>query len=470
MGQIDLRAISTYNSSLGTGASLVSFQLNAFVTFSWNGTSFTYWAQDVLELDTSLDTGFFEDNLWNASSSPRSILNSSAISGNGTVFHSPSGDYYGATAAKSLPGSYPTLKLPATVGLEMNASLGPGGHPAVRFLYEDGPGWIAFDTLTFRFASSLSSFAGFVVSPRLQGSGCPRCYGDAELVAGGPYSGYQTALAGPTDVLLGLYDWNGRNFAAVPEASNYGYATAEGLTNGSVAAALGPAGAPGAVLTEGSIGLNGLWSQGSVASLEVSVLSVTGTGVLQLAGGSVPFSGGSVQVIVMPSNYTVAVTSSGGTSVLTNIVLVGGQAETLEVGGVPVVFVPQGLSPGVLWSVTLDNSTLWGTGPITFGSTNGTFNFTVAPLAHYTASPTAGSVNVTGSEVNVLVVWQAKPPTLLEEIVSTLELPVGPVPFYVVLGGLAALGIFSGLWGRRRRARRRRRKLEEGLFLGDYDR
>lgn len=470
LGRVDLSSISTFNASLGPAAGMVSFQLNAFLEFESNGTSFVYWAQDVLELDTNTSSVFFEDNLWNASSPSLSSLNNGSITGNGTVQTSPSGDYYVTEASASLPGATARLSLPTTVMLEMNSSRDGSNHPVIRFLFDDGFGPTVFDTVSFLLAGSLSVFPGFVVSSHLQGPSCPRCYGDAELVAGGPYSGYQTAVTGPTDVLLELLEWNGHNFASVPEASGYGVATAEGLTSGSVIPSVAPGGVPAARLTQGPLALTSLWTSADVASLEISVLTPPGRGVLDLNGSSIPFGNGSVVVVLTPGAYSANLTSGGQWFLFDPVNLTGGDVATLEVGGIAVVFAPEGLPRTTVWSVTLGNRTLRGTGEITFGSSLGTFDFTVLPLPGYTADPVRGSVTVTGSAVGLVVHWQPKPLTVLEEAVALLELPVGPVPLYVVLAGLTALGVFSGVWGRRRRRRRQKfRRWERELRGESYD-
>ena len=97
----------TINSLLALGnqstGSWVSFQLNAVLVFTNSGTQYSYWIQDVAELNTQNDYLYFQDNIWNLSSISAGML-PSTIQGNGGIYPSSAGDYYGAVAG-SLPGN-----------------------------------------------------------------------------------------------------------------------------------------------------------------------------------------------------------------------------------------------------------------------------------------------------------------------------------------------------------------------------
>lgn len=451
-GTVRITSLATNNASLGSGTARASVQMNAFLVFENGSQVYDYWVQDVFELDTSTGHGYFEDNVWNASSPVNSTLDGFALRGNGTVTESSDGAYYADVAAAALPGAYPVLVYPATVELLLNASLDTSHHPVVRVSFADPVGTAVFDTITFPFVRITTGFSGFEVNAgRLSLSSCPRCVGDAELVVGGPYGGFQTSLSGPTDVRLSLERWTDHNYASVTDAVDYGVATAEGLANGSVSRVTLAGGLPGAELTEGTISKQSLWSASDLGLVTVSVGTTSAGGVAQVNGQSVPYSGGRVDLVLVPGTYNLSFTVGLQTYGYADLLLTAGEIETLEVGAIPLVFVPVGLPPDVAWTVALGNDTLRGTGEITFGVANGTYNFTVPDLTRYLASPSSGAVLVNGSAFYQNISWAARPASWESELISLLELPLGPVPLYVILAALTVLGVAAGLLGRRRR-------------------
>ena len=67
------------------------------------------------------------------------------------------------------------------------------------------------------------------------------------------------------------------------------------------------------------------------------------------------------------------------------------------------------LPPGFAWSVTLNGTTLWGgTGAssrLTFPELNGTYGFTVGPVAGWSSHPSEGSLNVAGNDVTQVIAF-----------------------------------------------------------------
>jgi hypothetical protein len=456
LGAVRISSLSTYNASLGSAASEASFQLNAFVTFALNGTTYDYWVQDVVEVDTSTHAVYFEDNLWNASSPSNSTLARGTITGSGTITNSSSGAYYGYVAAATFPGARSALTYPATVDLGLNATLNPQLRPTVSFAYDDGLGWVTYDTVTFHYAPGVTDFPGFSVNGAALGAGCPRCWNNVELVLGGPYGGFQTTVAAPTQVEVALNAWTGSDFAAVPDADNLGSATAEGAFGASVTMTRTAGGSPAAKIVAGTFTPAALWRAAQLAELVISVGTSYPSGTAQVNGTSTPFVRGSVLLRLVPGNYTVRIVVTAGTYSLGPMALVAGSITTQEVGALPVVFFPQGLPNLTAWAVTLGNQTLRGTGAITFGVGNGTLPFTVAGLAGYTADPASGNISINGSGYYQTIGWTQRPSSLWSDIVSLLELRIGPVPLFVLIGGLAVLGIVAAvLGGRSRRPPRR---------------
>ncbi len=449
VGEATIDAVATGNDSLGPEAYDFSVQLNAFVDFSYGSQTFVYWAQTVAGINSSNGSVSFFDNVWNATSSPLPTLSSSAIAGQGTVSSFSGGSYYGDGADCTLLGACVTLSFPANLTLRLNASLTGSGQPELTFAYNDGFGFQTFDTARFIFAHGVTDFPGFVVSATQQASGCPRCYGDVEMVVGGPAGGANTTLEGTSELFLGLYDWNGNDYEGVPAGLDHGYATAEGLSNASIALASAANGTPLAELTAGAGTFGTLWTPRTASTVEVSVVTGTAGGTVKVGSSpSIPFLGTSVALEFVPGTYTVSLVNGLTTFNLGTLVLTAGEALTLEVGAPAVVFVPSGLPAGTVWSVTLHGQTLSGTGNLTFGETVGNYSFEVAALSGYSADPSSGNVTVGPTGATVGVDWTSTAQGWVKEVESFFLLRVGPIPLYLLLlilvvGGILAAAIAS---------------------------
>ncbi len=471
-GTISIASLSTYNASIGGGEeSSMSFQLNAFLGFTSGGTDYVYWVQDVLSLNSASGAVEIYDNIWNATSQPLPEIAATAVHGNGSIsgfsIDGLEEQYYGDASPCSKPGAcvdlvYGSGGAVATVVLQLNASL-VAGKPTVKFLYDDGYGLASFDTATFSFPVAPAEFQGFFVNAGALSSGCVRCVGDVELIAGGPNSGYQTSISGTTDVTFSIGRWNGHNYESVPDAYDHGAATAEGLENATVGVSANGFGEPLAVLTNGPGSLGPLWGKGSLAIVGVSVVNGASGGDLAVNGTSVPYAGGYVEVTLIPGLYDLSV-DSDGTYALGDVDLLGGEYLTLEVGPpgvVPIVFVPTGLGSNQVWSVTLfgatSNETLNGTGNITFGAAAGNYSYTVAALSGLAPSPSTGNVSVNASTANVAVPirWTSTQTSYLSGILAVLDARVGPLPVYVILLLLVILVIALAVATRRPPSRTR---------------
>jgi len=447
VGTVAFGSLATENITLPEPAAM-SFQLNAFLTFSVGSGRYAYWVQDVALFDTSSRAIGWEDNVWNVTSDG---LPTGSLAGNGSVTGTGAGTYYGVAADCALVGACVTLAEPARLVLEFRASVGSGGIPTVRVGYDDLGTYETFDTITFPFASGASQFSGFRVDPGLEfAGGCPRCYGDVELVAGGPGDGFQTSLTGASGLTFDLQWWNGHNLEAVPNAVDHGEATAEGISNVAIGEGSDAAGAPIAVGSVGGGTLGSLWSESTVATIEVSVLPGSTTGTVSTGGSPVAFQGGFLEEVVVPGTVSLTATVGARSYPLGSPVLTAGEALTLEVGGEPLVFVPSGLPPGTLWSVAVGSGSLNGTGNITFGEPNGTFDFTVRSLTGYRASPTSGNGSISGAAVDVAIAWSAVPSpwfTLLHDLGAV-------APLLALLCVLIAVAAVVATHTRTRRGRR----------------
>lgn len=227
LGIVKVNSLNTYNSSLNLSANWMSFQLNVNLLFENGNNEFTYWIQDVANLDTSNNYIQFIDNIWNDSSISSSMY-SSTVLGNGTIGNSGGTGFYYCWANQYLPGNDVYLSYPYTIQFEVITYINALGYPAVEFLYNDGYGWVTYDNAVFIFSNDLTSYPYFLVDG-YQYEPDGKVY-DAELILGGPGSGYQTYDV-DSSLFLQLEFWNGNNFQMVPNAYNFGSHTAEGISN-----------------------------------------------------------------------------------------------------------------------------------------------------------------------------------------------------------------------------------------------
>jgi hypothetical protein len=418
-GTIDVGAVAAYNGSLTTPYSM-SFQLNAFLAFDWDNARYAYWVQDVALVNTQTRSLEFEDNVWNATTVQ---ITNSSISGNGTVSGSGDTSYYGFGASCALPGACGILPDPQTITLELNASLNASGVPTVQVLYGNTLAPRPYDTLTFPFATSVANFRGFDVDPGLGVPGqCPRCFGDVELIAGGPGNGYQTALDGTTDLVFSLSWWNGNNYEPVPNAANHGEATEEGISEAVVSESSSASGEPEATVGEGtSQPLGTLWTQTGLSTVEVSIVTGYSGGTFSDGGPAISFQGKFFETILVPGSYPLAVTSDSTPYPLGTHDVSPGEVLTLEAGALATVFVPTGLPDGTVWSVTFDGQLLYGTGNITFGEVAGLYPYVIGSVSGYRAAPSSGNVTVAGSGAVVPVQFTSTQTSLWSQLLGDLR-------------------------------------------------
>jgi YVTN family beta-propeller protein len=112
-----------------------------------------------------------------------------------------------------------------------------------------------------------------------------------------------------------------------------------------------------------------------------------------------------------------------------------------------VSFSELGLPGASSWLVTLDGTSRNGTGVLVFPALpNGTYRFTVGPVAGYTASPSSGEILVNGTNVAQAIAF-ARTPTVLG---------LSPTQGYAAIGGIiAAIAVAAALvtlWRLKRKA------------------
>ncbi len=132
------------------------------------------------------------------------------------------------------------------------------------------------------------------------------------------------------------------------------------------------------------------------------VTSLSGTGTTL----STSLANGSYSYTVSTVNKEYAPSPGSGT------LSVAGAATSVSISFSPVTyavnFKETGLSSGTSWSVTFNGQKKSGTGStISFSASNGTYSYTVGSVSGYTASPSSGSVSVSGAAVSKTITFTA---------------------------------------------------------------
>ena len=398
MGIASIDSIQTDNSSLNSsyfgGPNGMSFQLNLNLAFSNGNSKYVYWVQDVALLDTASNEVQFLDNIWNFSAHS-AMMYSSTVSGNGNV-PPLSGYYY--YCAVSLPGNGIDLSYPADIELKMVSEITRTNKPDVEFMYNDGHGWITYDSVVFQFVSNLEADHGFVVDGS---SYNPRdTFYNAELILGGPGGGSQTKDVS-SDLQLQLEYWNGHNFQQVANAYNFGSDTAEGIHNAISSETSNSSGTIFANVTDGPGKLGLIYSRDDIGIVNMSTGLPSGT--FTVNGNPYSFENGDVNVTLFPGSYEWKLYNMTGVQVDSGTFdLSAGEYIAHSTGpSYNVTFKETGLSPGTKWSVALDRILKYSTGDtITFNVSNGTYPYTISNVSGYSVSPLSGSLTVQGADVN----------------------------------------------------------------------
>jgi hypothetical protein len=428
LGSATIGSIQT-NSSVRTTHEF-TLQLNVNLLLTSPARSYTYWIQDVADVNTSNGWIYFIDNVWNESGSS-SELTPSSVSGNGTITTSGATTFYYDEANPSLPGNYLNLHFPAQVNFRVN-STESNGIPEVAFEYNDGHGWVTYDQVRFGSARGFTDH-GFVVDGLSYNP-----YGtfyDAELILGGPGGGSQTTDVS-SNLSLQLSYWNGFNYQRVIDAYDFGSNTAEGSQN-VIASELYPTinGSLSSELTNGAGHLTELWDRSSVGIVNISM--PIGSGDLYINDtlyGS--FSGGQANVTVAPGVYEFEVEKSGSLVASNVSKILAGSYSLIQFGPrYRVSLVENGLPGGRSWSVTLGGFTEAGNAStLAFYEPSGSFAYRVASIPGFVATPSGGTQNVTNANVTVIISWSE--PTYGIRFVSQ-GLPSG-LAWSVTLGGYSA--------------------------------
>ncbi|QIW22798.1 hypothetical protein EWF20_00550 [Sulfolobus sp. S-194] len=296
----------------------VSFQLNAVLTYTHNGITYSLWVQNVIRFDTASNEVSFLDNIWNYT---QVYANASGLSGNGQIGIT----YYGSHAvefyydwAYNYPGSFVTVTLPTTILVLVNVSVNNLGQPVINFWYNDGYGWVKYDSVTVTNVEGASNVEFMINGNEYTGWGT---FYDAELVLGGAYGGLN-AYVYSANIYMTLEYWNGHNFQTVENAYNFGSDTAETVQNVVVTYTDIPFnGTLEGHITTGPGSLGMLWEQNNILNLTVDtgissgyilVYNMSYTYSPSYTQFKIPFNGGEAILSLYPTNYAILVYGPNG--------------------------------------------------------------------------------------------------------------------------------------------------------------
>lgn len=300
-----LNASSFYDNS-------VSFQLNVVLSYKANNHNYALWIQNVAFYDTNNKTVCFLDNIWNFSSTNAKVQ---GVIGQGVISEYGTTTYYWHPALEA-PYSPAKLSLPVTFYLLVNVTTNSLGQPVIYFWFNDGYGWINYDTVTVTNVKNAADVYFLVDGSNITPAGY---YYDAELVMGGPGLG-SCAYIRNSSVYLELMYWNGHNFQEIKNAYPVGADTAEKVNN--VIPLLYHSPITGELAIKIIAGLRSLpvgplWAQNNISEVIIKTPINAGYAVvynssyglnhLNISSLKIPFFNGELILTLFPMNYNVLI-------------------------------------------------------------------------------------------------------------------------------------------------------------------
>ncbi|WP_221290193.1 thermopsin family protease [Stygiolobus caldivivus] len=220
VGVAQVYSISAYNASINSyGASL---QLNTVLQVNTVQGSQEYWLQNVVQFSTNTSQYRVVDNVWNYTSYP-SVLNSSAITGEGTVASTLEGthlNYYYVYSTNWFNTTYPLY-----TALLIKVATVPQGVRVV-FSYLNGTSFTDYDNVTIKVGGVTSAYL-LVDGYNTTGSG--NAY-DTELVFGGECNGEITQFD-QINATIYMFYLNNTGVLTPKSLSPFGLDTAEASDN-----------------------------------------------------------------------------------------------------------------------------------------------------------------------------------------------------------------------------------------------
>jgi hypothetical protein len=408
LGTVTLRDLTvTDGSSVATG---LGFQLNVVLVLDGDGRNFTYWVQNVVEMDSSDEAIGFVNNIWNFSS-PTATLKGSELAGNGAVASTGSGSsWYYYVDPNSGDGNGISLALPATVE-DMVTTGTHDGTPYVDFLYQDGYGWVTYDNVSFVHGSAWHD-DGFVVDGYAYAPIADYIYEDAEWDFTGAHSDYTDTRS---NLSMELEYWNGHNYQEPPTAWDFGGNTGESM--GNVTPSLVTVSDSGNLTAQetngGGATLGALYGLSQVATLDAT-MATEPAGTVRIGSDPVSYMGGAANVTLAPGTYPVSLWVNGSqVGEASNVTLTAGEVLSIALPGAfalqEVDLEEHGLPAGTSWGVHLGGRTDSSTGRwLNFTLQNGTYALAIDPIAGFvSAGGYFAAVEVDGGPLVLDVDWSA---------------------------------------------------------------
>ncbi|BCU67927.1 thermopsin [Sulfolobales archaeon HS-7] len=298
-----LQGISHYPN--GQVSDWIDFQLNAVLTYVQGGNTYSLWIQDIAIIHTTQTEISFDDNVWNFSARDANV---SGLSGNGKICPDQNDQTYYYYEPAGYPGSNYVTSTPYTIKLMMNVTTNSLNEPVICFWYNDGFGWIKYDTVTVDSPNSSNVYIT-ITGENYTPSGY---YYDLELVMAGG-NGLSCGVLSQAEAFLSLYYYNGHNFQEPLNTYNFGVNTGERVKNvNSVSCYYLNTGClvAGVFLGTGSLGT--LYTQNQVSEIKVhtgfsegDLIAYNSSLPLDNATSlsAIPYQGGCAILVLEPMSY-----------------------------------------------------------------------------------------------------------------------------------------------------------------------
>ncbi len=257
IGYAKISRLAAFNSSPpgNTSAYGATLQLNAVLNItSAQGNNYSYWIQDVMDMNTSNGTYMIGDNVWNMTGLFANTSSGTIIGrGNSTFFLTPlyngtqiNESFYSYFPNYTYPSAYPLYFIPAERVKIVNS------YPVVQVGYEQNGSYYWYDNVTFDIPAKS---AYFLVTPYYQ-TPAPELlhnassFYDAELVLGGEGSG-EVSNFSQANVTLWIGYLDNQTLIPFPAVGVFGSDTQEAARNLAISQANGDA-----LITTGSLYYN----------------------------------------------------------------------------------------------------------------------------------------------------------------------------------------------------------------------
>jgi thermopsin len=223
-GKANITSINAYNASPPANVSRygASLQLNVNLqVVADSGVTYSYWLQNVMDIDTHNQTYYLVDNIWNYSA-PNANVTNNTLSGEGSAFLS---SYNGTgtlinTSIYGYSTNYTYYRLPLYFYPIIKIT-NSSGFPVVSFGFINSSGEEYYDNVTLNIPAK---DAYLIVTPYYE-TNSPNFY-DSEFVFGGASDGEITQFSRTNAYLQMFYDNNG-TMTEFPSLYTFGYDTSE---------------------------------------------------------------------------------------------------------------------------------------------------------------------------------------------------------------------------------------------------